>query len=342
MGSIRLLIPLFILSVSNCHALINPVFSGTRSDTVRKVSDNIIDYKYLLTMRLFVLAQNASYTLLPGTINELVYRPNETGRIGITAFYKWFGLGLSMGTRLFRLDPEKYGTTQTIDARINVYGKPVIVEGFLQYYEGFYVKHNQYEEEIFLMPDMTLFSIGAAASYIYNHDRFSIRAAYIHNERQLKSAGSLMIQPSIKYYRVHSGSGILPDGLFPAIDSGNLNVHEGDFISTGLGPGYIYSFVIKEKFYITTGILSEVRWNYHEYNTASDAYIYHTVSFPFTVRLATGYNSDTWFIGGSYYSTPVILYPNKAVANLHHFDLTQIRFWIGTRFNVIKKHNKKK
>ena len=61
----------------------------------------IADYKNLLTARVFLLYQDASFVLNPGNSKQIIFTPNVAGRIGIEGFYKWFGLGLSIGNPIF-------------------------------------------------------------------------------------------------------------------------------------------------------------------------------------------------------------------------------------------------
>jgi len=303
----------------------------------------IKSFKHLLTTRYFLLAQNTSLVVFPDLSSTLVYQPNETGRIGLAAFYSWFGLGLSLGTKLFRKDPDVYGTTKSLDFRVNAYGKFMAIEGYLQYYQGFYMdyKSNQFKET-FIIPGMDLISFGVDGTYIYNFGKFSIRASYTQNERQKKSAGSLVVKPVFRYYYVNSDTGIIPSKIVDIYSLNQGNILSGNFYTLGLGPGYIYTFVFAKSFYITAGGHLDMNWSSYDYRTTERSFHSSGFSFPISVRLALGYNSDKWFIGGSFLSTLYYIQANQRVQNDFHYHLTQIRFWVGTRFNAFKRWNKKK
>ena len=313
-------------------------FFTTETDTTY-----IESFKHLLTARYYLLAQNTSLVIFPDLEATMVYQPNETGRFGIAAFYSWFGLGISFGTKLFRKNPDVYGTTKSLDFRINAYGKFIVVEGYLQYYQGFYMdyKSNRFKET-FIIPGMDLVSFGIDGTYIYNHGKFSARASYTQNERQKKSAGSLIVKPTFRYYYVNSDTGIIPSKILEIYSLRQENIISGNFYTLGLGPGYIYTFVFGKNFYLTAGGQLDMNWSSYDYNTTGRSFHSTGFSFPVSVRIALGYNSDKWFIGASYLSTLYYFQPGQRVQDDFHYHLTQIRFWVGTRFDAFKRWNKKK
>jgi len=303
----------------------------------------ISNYKYLLTTRYYLLAQNTSMVIFSDRTTSMVYQPNETGRFGIAAFYSWFGLGLSFGTKLFRKNPDVYGTTKSLDFRVNAYGKFMAVEGYLQYYQGFYMDYKSDEyKETFKIPGMDMVSFGVDGTYIYNYGKFSIRAAFTQNERQKKSAGSLIVKPTFRYYYVNSDTGIVPGKILDTYSLSHENILRGNFYTLGLGPGYIYTFVFAKNFYITAGGQMDMNWSSYDYRTTESTYQKTGISFPLSVRAAAGYNSDVWFIGASFLSTVYYFQYGQRMQEDFHYHLTQIRFWVGTRFDAFKRWNKKK
>jgi len=303
----------------------------------------ISDYKYLLTSRYYILAQNTRFTLFSDQDAILAYKPNETGRIGIAAFYDWFGLGLSAGNNLFTRDPDIYGTTSSIDFRVNAYGKFLALESYIQYYHGFYLEYKSGNlKSIFPIPDMRLLSLGIECTYVYNFSKFSIRAPFVQNERQRKSAGSLIVKPSFRYYYVEGDTGIIPGEILDQYHIQNTNIHSGNFFSIGLAPGYIYTFVFLKYCYLTLGGMVEVCWGNYDYKTTDFTKSATGYSFPASFRAAFGYNSDTWFLGASYIATPFYIVAGNRVQNEFHYRLHQYRVWAGMRFNVFRKRNQKK
>jgi len=190
------------------------------------------------------------------------------------------------------------------------------------------------------MPDMSALTIGISAYWIYNASRFSIRAAFIQNERQKKSAGSLMVRPAFLFSRIDS-----PDGIIPAELKEQLHIPgsdlwvSGDIYSLGLSPGYSYSLIFLKNFYFTATLFPGIFWQYYVYETTKDVYIEDEFSFQLGGRFAIGYNSDLWFIGGSVQGGLHEI-PDILSDTFIHYDVAQFRIWGGTRFDWFRKKKK--
>jgi hypothetical protein len=52
-------------------------------------------------------------------------------------------------------------------------------------YKGFFWRNQQFTNqapEIYIRPDLQSISFGASALYTFNHDKYSFRAVFSHNE----------------------------------------------------------------------------------------------------------------------------------------------------------------
>jgi len=316
---------------------LNPHFLSVPSD-----STYIADYTQKFTTRLFILFQDATFLINPENISYIEYKPNLNARVGIAGFWKWFGLGLSIENPFYKRDNDIYGKTTFIDLRVNAFGRAVAAELFFQQYKGFYISSPSKDDgTYYIRPDMKSMSLGIAAYWIYNAKRFSIRAAFIQNERQKKSAGSLIVMPSFLYYYITSDTGIIPTPLMNEYRIPQVNqVMTGKIYSVGLSPGYNYTFVFGKYFYLTAAILPGVFWHSYSYANKTGDHLGSEFSLHLNGRFATGYNSDKWFIGGS-----VQIGWNEVPYALSHvffnYDVAQFRIWGGTRFNWFSKKKKK-
>ena len=321
-------------------------FNGISAQQISKGADSlaetdsayIADYKNLLTARVFLLYQDASFALNPGISQKIMYTPNVAGRVGIAGFYKWFGVGLSMGNSILRRSTTRYGNTSVLDLRVNAYWRSVAAEVYLQNLKGFYIRN--FRDSLggfFKIPDMRIFALGFIGYWILNHERFSIRSAFIQNERQKKSAGSFVLRPTFLYYNLSSGEGIIPAEVIYTYGIGSqFFLRKGEFYSLGLAPGYTYTLVLFKKAYLNAALFPGVLWqNYH---FEANHELYSSAKFTFTLswRAAMGYNANTWYIGAGIVSGFDKI-PGWIGNSTFYYDIAQIRFWVGTRFHWFKK-----
>ncbi|MEI7983534.1 MAG: DUF4421 family protein, partial [Bacteroidota bacterium] len=294
-----------------------------------------------ITCRLFTLFQNAAFMINPDNLNVIVYKPNVNFRIGISGMWKWFGMGLSIENPFYKRNNETFGKTTFLDLRANAFGRAVAAELFLQRYRGFYISDPHREDgSHYIIPDMSAFSLGISVYWIYNASRFSIRAAFVQNERQKKSAGSFMVRPSFLFSSITSTNGIIPAEIVNQfhIPSTDL-VTDGDIYSFGLSPGYSYTIIFLKYFYLTATIFPAVSWQYYVYKTTKNSYIENEFSFHLGGQFAIGYNSEYWFIGGSV-QAGIRDIPRKLTNTYLNYDVEQFRIWGGTRFDWFRKKKK--
>ncbi len=324
--------------------------SGAQSDAearglppVTFDSTYLADYTNLLTTRLFLLFQNASLVINPDVdkISKIVYRPNVNVRIGIAGFWKWFGLGLSVDNPFYKTDRDAYGKTTTLDLRVNFFGRVIAGELFFQKYKGFYIiSPERTDGTHYIIPDMQTFALGLSGYWIYNARRFSIRAAFIQNERQKKSAGSLVVRPSFLYYKISSDQGIIPDSIVHVNIPITNQVISGKFYSLGLSPGYVYTLVFLKNFYLTAAVFPGVAAQFSSFSNELNVSSNFEFTFQLSGRFAIGYNSDKWFLGGSF-QTGFNEVPDKLNNALFSYNVAQFRLWGGLRFDIFKKREKR-
>ena len=262
-------------------------------------------------------------------------------RIGIAGFWKWFGLGISIDNPFYKTDRMAYGKTTTLDFRVNAFGRRIAGEMFFQQYKGFYiVSPERPDGSHYIIPDMRTLSIGVAGYWIYNAQRFSIRAAFIQNEGQKKSAGSLVVRPSFLYYNISSNQGIIPPEMADIYHVPAVNlITDGTFYSLGLSPGYVYTLVFLKNFYVTAAAFPGVALHFATYSNELNNYSDVEFTFHLSGRLALGYNSKKWFLGGSV-QTGFNEVPDKLNNAMFNYSVAQFRFWGGTRFDIFRKKKK--
>ncbi|MDA3942024.1 MAG: DUF4421 family protein [Bacteroidetes bacterium] len=299
----------------------------------------IKDYKNQLTARIYSLneAVNLEINPLAGGPN-LSYRPNTQQHLGIAAFYKWFGLGLAVKSPFASANNDRYGESQSIDLRINAYGSWINAELAYANYQGFYLENTaqiitnyQEGEKLYWRPDLDIQSLSGIFYLVANYKKHSFRAAYIQNEYQKKSSGSLLIAPAFQFNRLRANKSLIPDDYI--IEYGIFDQDElvrGKLNMAGIFVGYSYSVVILKKFYINIAMLPGAFIQYYNYHTEEKHYRKTNAYFLWTSRFAAGYNGNKWFAGmGGVSGFNDALAPIKTSA--YALGLEQFRVWVGTR-----------
>ncbi|MCX6283856.1 MAG: DUF4421 family protein [Bacteroidetes bacterium] len=318
--------------------------SAQQKDSLQetKIDTNYIeDYSEWLTTRLYLLYQNANFSVNTNEVENIVFQPNTNIKIGIAGFYKWFGLGLSITNPFYQFDESTYGKTKSIDLRINAFGRAVAAELFIQNFKGFYIQNvRPANSKYYTLPNMNLFSLGAYGYWIYNSKKFSLRAAFLQNERQVRSAGSFMVRPGFSFYEVSSDTGIIPGELRSKYHLANDEVVAGGrFFSFSLAPGYAYTLVFLKHAYISAAAFPGVAWLTYTYDAKGRSYSREDFVFQLGLRFATGFNSKKWYIGGAIIAGLNDL--NTSWSNSSFFyDVSQFRIWGGVRFDVFRKKKK--
>ena len=248
------------LSLWNCFPR-----SSQDSTSVKRFKPDTIyiaDYTNKLTARGFLLYQELRFVYSQPVIGNVVFRPNLAYKAGIAGYYKWFGLGLSYYSPFPQIHSAEYGKTTAIDMRINLYMNVLFVEGYIQNMKSFYISNfTSPTGEIYTNPDIDIWALGAAAYWVTNSKRFSIRAAYIQTERQKKSAGSFMLRSNFQYSQLNTKGGLLPQDFIKdfTLDQNN-NVKNGYVFAMGVAPGYTYTLVFLKNFYLSGGMFAGVNW----------------------------------------------------------------------------------
>ncbi len=344
--NIFILLFFVLISLNPCLA------DGNEKDDKKDKKINpeyIADYKNLLTSRFYLLNESIGFQVKPkGAENGIFFKPNIHTKVGLAGFYKWFGLGLAVRSPFYKRDEDMKGKSKIIDLRINAYGKAIATEISIQDYKGFYIDNPDEVIDDWLLgseypkrPDMRISSVSALFYYIFNYKKHSIRAAYIQNERQLKSSGSLMLMPAVLLLKLSADSCIVPGSYIKKYNiDPSEQIKSGNFQVFGISLGYSYTLIFLKYFYINTSFLPGFYLQTYNYENITSSEKREKFTLLWLGRFAFGYNSDKFYagIGGvfGFNSTPIpILQTN------FHYDMNQIRLWIGTRLDVFKKKNKK-
>lgn len=260
--------------------------------------------------------------------------------LGFGFNYKWLGLGFTLGLPSGAGPDSTKGKTTKFDLQLNIYSKRVVVDALYQRYKGFHVQNpgdfaNWDSTTIFpQLPDMENYSLGVSAYYILNHKKFSYRAAYVRNEIQNKSAGSLLAGPFFNADAATTDNGFIPKNL-PIEVQDTFDISRFSSISYGLAFGYTYSVVIKKKFFMNFSLVPGVGVkNLKTSLKGVDRASKTGVAARVTYRFAMGYEHRWFLLGLTVYGTQgnieIDNYQFKPGAGI-------LKLFVAKRFDLKKK-----
>lgn len=310
-----------------------------------KIDKNYIkEYKRFVTSRFYLLSESIGFDILPSNVDQdLIYYPNIKTKVGVAAFYKWYGLGLAVRNPFYERNENNKGNSTIIDFRINGYGRAFSAEISYQDYHGFYLKNTKdifgsliNNEKHYQRPDMEIKAFGCIFYFLPNYERHSIRAAYIQTEKQLKSSGSAMIVPSFLFVSLNADSSLMPSYYTQKYSiPNNEHIIHGRFWTVGASVGYSYTLVFLKNFYINLSLVPGVFHRSRKYSTNDGENKDNKLTVLWLGRGALGYDTERFFVGaGGVYGYNNAPFPEGNIS--YNFDLTQFRVWIGTRFNIKK------
>lgn len=327
-------------------------FSDARAQGIFKKLSGEADTNYVvsyldhLTTRLYASIKSAGITLADEKNNkQIIYHPNEPLILGFGANYGILGLNIGFNFPFINNDDDKYGTTDYLDLQTHIYLRPLTLDLYLQYYKGFHqTDPNDWytdwpqTDTVPKRSDVRSISLGFNGQYIFNNKKFSLRAPFLQNEWQKKSAGSFLAGINIFFVDVKGDSSLIPS------IGGDTNFFEGmhfsqyRMINGGPIAGYAHTFVVKQHFFLTLELMGGLSgggsWAYTHEETEADRSGF-TLAGNLTGRIAVGYNSKRVFVGVSYLGT--------FIRNQSPVPQTWLGYNTGMfRFNIVYRFRFKK
>lgn len=211
------------------------------------------------------------------------YMPNNPVGVGVGFAWKGFGLNVGYGFNFLR-DPKK-GRTRSLDLQYHYYGRKMVFDFFGQNYRGLYLSNNDKNSAVKVFPDIKLIQFGVFGQYVFNGNKFSYRAAFDQSERQLKSAGSLLVGGGLYYNSVRS--------------DGSIEFSKSDY-QFGPNVGYAYTAVIRKRFFASGSITVGGNMSIEERRRTKPE-LHPTTLF----RGSLGYSAETWSANLAYVSNKV-------------------------------------
>ena len=266
------------------------------------------------------------------TNSSIRFRPDRRLNLGAGIAYKWFALDLTFNVGID--ENSDFQNSNLFDFQASIFNNRQYITVAYQYYYGYQISNvtgitmDDYPESN-LRGDIRSIYMGLQYTFAFNYDKFSLKASFIQNEIQRKSAGSFLGGLSFNMFNVVSDSSIIPTNIKDNFDE---NLLLTDFNSTSLSVifGYIYTLVFLERFYLTVSLIPGVGLNMGDYqNDYRQPYRTHAF-FALGTSNTLGYNSKKIF-GGVMFFTDTYntrIEKDQTLVNGHG----KMRLFLGFRF----------
>jgi hypothetical protein len=243
------------------------------------------------------------------------YMPGSTLNMGVGATYRFLTVNLAYGWGFLNPNRDRRNSTY-LDLQAHIYPRTMVIDVFGQFYKGYYLGPalsatppglNTYSR-----PDMFVSKIGASVQYLFNHEKFSFRAAFLQNEWQKKSAGSFLLG-----FEMHGGRAQDDVPLVPPffLDDPERNFLATRYFEFGPNAGYAYTLIIAKYFFITAAAGTNLGFGYSRLDRPDENNTEWGVRPNVHLRTFAGYNSPRWSINANYVLNSIRLVPNDGFSN---------------------------
>jgi len=203
----------------------------------------------------------------------LINMPHVPPYMGLGVSWKGIGGSLSYGVEF--LNPKKKEKkSQYLNLQYHFYGKRYVLDLFGQVYKGFSMNEDNNQH---FYSDIKLMEFGGFLQYNFNYKHFSYRAAFDQTEKQLKSAGSPLINLAFYYTKVNANNLFIEEKVNP----------KRNYLF-GAGTGYAYTWVFKKNYFATGSFSLGLNASLDDINKKVE------ICPTFFPRIALGYNAETW------------------------------------------------
>lgn len=214
------------------------------------------------------------------------FMPNSPMNLGFGVSLNNTIINLSYGYGLSFMKDNEKGKTRAFDFQIHNYGRKFIIDLFIQKYHGFYTADDT-GKNIQLYPDLNIQQYGAFGQYVFNNKKYSYKAAFNQNERQLKSTGSLLLGGGVYFTKIGSDSSF--------VHKSKNSLRNFQF---GVSGGYAYTWVINKRWFASGSATVGANFGTEKINSFGKERIeIYPTFFP---RMSVGYNKEKWSLGLSY------------------------------------------
>lgn len=289
-----------------------------------------------LILRIYASRKYSEQTIVDrGEQTRLAYRPSNGYLVGLGFNYKFLGINIGTVFPFARHDIIAYGTTKRIDFQSHLYLRMVTIDFYTGYYKGLYLANSssvlnnfQSGDYFYTRGDVETYSGGFGVYANLNSSKYSVRAPFLQNDLQKRSAGQPILGFELYWVSSNADSSFIPSTLksqnfFNGIDFGRWR-----FCSMNVNAGYAYTLVIHKRFFLMAGFTCSLGIGEYLLTPIEGEKMYRIYpNLSMNQRLGAGYHFDRLFIGMS-------------LTNFHYFTPTPVKqtgiIWNtgNLRFNI--------
>ncbi len=249
------------------------------------------------------------------TSNTFILYPNTPNHLQLRMSYKFISFAFQFAPDFLPGNGDEYlrGKTDTFKLGISLSLKKWFFQISYAKVKGYYLYNTDdfnapADGEPFIQfPDLSYRGFSLNSGFI-NNPKFSTKSLTSQTERQLKSAGSFIPAIYLRYY-------IIDD------KSSDVNTQKSNNIEANLGPGYVYNFVVKEKFYFSLALIASLGYLNTKLTTrlpeGDDITHQDNLIFRGDGKIGVGYNGPQFYMG---------LYANSTLSEYRQENTTVMNF----------------
>lgn len=233
------------------------------------------------------------------------YYPNTANSFGVQFRYKTISFGVGLSNTISQTKIDRFGESKAIDVNVKVAQPSRIIEVYVKRYQGLtdlnapnYPQDSIYNYQYYNRPDATFWYSKVNYIHIFNKQEYSYRATFNFMERQVKSAGSLLLIANATYNCLRGDTALLASPIRSAYQQmGTLEAFAT--LDSGIGAGYGYTKVFGDFFISGAGFLGIDYQNNRILNSDSlDKWETKASAVPLLdIRTTIGFNNDRIFAG---------------------------------------------
>lgn len=261
------------------------------------------------------------------------YRPNTSLNTGIGATYRTLSLNIAYGFGFLNNNDEK-GKTRRLDLQSRVYSRKWAIDLYGQFFKGFYLypkgRAITDPDRYYERPDLKINLGGISAYRLLNHKRFSFRSVFVQDERQKKSAGTILVGAEVYYGTIKGDSALVPGDLSSSYDQ--RGIAKARIMEIGPGAGYAYTQVLPFNLYLMGCIVMNLNMSLVQESGVTAKTDHFGINADMLYRYSVGYNNGNWNVNVFRVSNKVSA-KSALSGNRYVFDTGIYRLIIAKRLN---------